>query len=211
MNTAVTQSHYSEPAHQLQSARLGMWAFISSELLFFSPMFFGYLVIRFNYPSGFTVAARHTDFIAGTINTAVLLTSSYLMALANHHAGKGAARQAFRLLLSAVSLGTLFLVVKLYEYRQDWQAHLVPGADFQFESIHRHMAELFYYLYFCMTGLHAVHLLIGIFAVSFIAWRVKKDIVQSRHAVEIAALYWHFVDGVWVFLYPMFYLLGRNG
>jgi len=209
--TTLTQPHFRERAHQLDSARLGMWAFISSEVLFFSPLLMSYIVLRLTYYDGVAAASQHTDFIAGTVNTAVLLTSSLLMALANHAAQEGLARQTTYLLRAGAMLGMIFLAIKFYEYYDDWRTHLVPGVSFLFAPEHKHAAELFFYLYFCLTGLHALHLLVGICIVLLIAQRTAHNLSASQHAVEITALYWHFVDVMWVFLYPMLYLVHRYG
>ncbi len=211
MNTTFTESHYHEHSHQLDAARLGIWAFISSEILFFAPLFLSYIVVRTTFHAGVIAASQHTNFIAGTFNTAVLLTSSLMMALANLATQNHAAHEAVRWLRASAALGAMFLAVKFYEYYHDWHAHLIPGANFQFDVTHKHAAELFFYLYFCMTGLHALHLLIGIIIVLVIAQRATYNMPKHEHAVEITALYWHFVDAVWVFLYPLFYLVQRHG
>ena len=199
------------------AATFGMWVFIASELLFFGPLLFGYFYLRVHYPQASAAASRHTDFWLGTVNTAVLLTSSFLMALAGHAAQGGRRPQAARLLLAAAALGIVFLAVKGFEYRSEFQEHLFPGAGFR-PSHGAHPQDLpgmqlFFLLYFALTGLHALHLTIGILACLALAFMLRRPApaAPSGEAVELAGLYWHFVDLVWLFLYPLLYLAGRAG
>jgi cytochrome c oxidase subunit 3 len=199
------------------ASTFGMWVFIASELLFFGPLLFGYLYLRVHYPEASAAASRHTDFLLGTVNTAVLLTSSFLMALAGHAAKGGRRSQALKLLLAVAALGIAFLAVKGLEYRSEFQEQLFPGMDFH----PRHGGhpqeqagmELFFILYFTLTGLHALHLSIGIVVCIVLAFLLRRPApaAPSGEAVEIAGLYWHFVDLVWIFLYPLLYLVGRAG
>ncbi|HJV83890.1 MAG TPA: cytochrome c oxidase subunit 3 [Noviherbaspirillum sp.] len=198
---------------QGEAAALGMWIFIATELMFFGPLFFGYYYVRFEYPEGLAAASRHTEVMIGTINTGVLLTSSLLMALAVHARKAGLLRLTSRLMLFVAVLGIVFLVLKGTEYWIEWQEHLVPGAGFAFpDAPHAHAAELFYFLYFGMTGLHALHLIIGITAVCTFAVGLMRGAERfaAPDRIEVAGLYWHFVDVVWIFLYPLLYLVGRS-
>ncbi|MGZ5095017.1 MAG: cytochrome c oxidase subunit 3 family protein [Burkholderiales bacterium] len=198
---------------QSDAARLGMWIFLSTEILFFGPLFLGYVYGRLHFPDAFTAASRHTDVLLGTINTAVLLTSSFTMALAVESRRAGEVRLARMMLVLTAALGSVFLVIKGVEYAKDWHEHLVPGIRFTFDAQHVGGAELFFYLYFVMTGLHALHLMVGILIVLTMAALLMRDRVQAAASerVEIAGLYWHFVDVIWIFLYPILYLLGRAG
>ncbi len=195
----------------------GMWVFIASEFLFFAPLLLGYLYLRVAYPQACAAASRHTDFLLGTANTAVLLTSSFLMALAGHAAKGGRRPRAARLLLAVAALGAVFLAVKGFEYRSEFQAHLFPGAGFRPGHAGHPQdlpgMELFFLLYFALTGLHALHLTVGILACLALAWLLRRppSAGLSNEAVELAGLYWHFVDLVWIFLYPLLYLVGRAG
>jgi cytochrome c oxidase subunit 3 len=189
-----------------------MWVFLVSEMLFFSVLFFGYLVTRLHHPLGFATASRHTDVVIGSVNTAVLLTSSLMMALAGRSAAAGARRSATRLLAATAVFGMIFLALKGLEYAHDAQHQLVPWRDFSlaFEP-DAAGARLFFWLYFIMTGAHAVHLLIGISLVLF----VMVGVARVRHAIhveliEVTGLYWHLVDIVWIFLYPLLYLVSRS-
>jgi cytochrome c oxidase subunit 3 len=203
-------AHFETPQNRREAAELGIWVFLATELMFFGPLFLAYAAARLSYPEGFAEASRHTDVVIGTANTAVLLTSSLFMALASRSAQLGRRRAASLLLFITALLGTAFLVLKAMEYFDEWQQHLVPWLDFRFEPGLAHPASLFYLLYFAMTGLHAIHLTIGIVLVLVFAWRLRSHSPASmRLQIENGGLYWHFVDAMWVFLYPLLYLVER--
>ncbi|HEV8501790.1 MAG TPA: cytochrome c oxidase subunit 3 [Casimicrobiaceae bacterium] len=198
--------------HRAQSMAFGMWLFLTTETLFFGVLFFAYLVMRMAHPAGFAAASRHTDMLMGTLNTAVLLASSVTMALAVEAATLGRARLASRLLAATLVLGLLFLAVKGGEYRREYLEHLWPGTGFRFEGDHAAGAQTFFWLYFVMTGFHALHLAIGVALVAFMAWRLARNAATapSAAAIDNAGLYWHFVDIVWIFMYPALYLVSRS-
>jgi cytochrome c oxidase subunit 3 len=209
---AGVAGQFSTPDQQADAARLGLWLFIATEILFFGPLFMGYVYGRTHFYDAFAEASRHTHLVIGTANTAVLLTSSFTMALAVEMR-RTAPRAAGWLLAATAALGAVFLVLKGIEYYKEWHEQLVPGLGFFFGEVHRSQAELFYYLYFVMTGLHALHLTIGIaivVALSVLLLRDRTSIVKPD-TVEVTGLYWHFVDVVWIFLYPILYLVGRAG
>lgn len=192
-------------------ARLGMWIFLATELMLFGPLFLAYLYGRTHFPDAFAAASRHTSFWLGTANTAVLLSSSLAMALAVHAHEEQRQRAAPRLLLLAAACGVLFLFIKGSEYAHDWREHLFPGPGFSLRG--ETGAEIFFWLYFAMTALHALHLAIGIAATLLFAFglRLQWPLVQPAQRLDALALYWHFVDSVWIFLYPLLYLVGRSG
>jgi cytochrome c oxidase subunit III len=198
---------------QSDAARLGMWVFLGTEILFFGPLFMGYVYGRFHFPEAFAAASRHTDVLLGTINTAVLLTSSFTMALAVEARREGDVRLARAMLVLTAALGSAFLVIKGVEYANDWHEHLVPGIRFSFDAQHVGGAALFFYLYFVVTGLHALHLTIGIALVLTMVALLMRGRIEAANGerVEVAGLYWHFVDVIWIFLYPILYLVGRAG
>lgn len=200
-----------------ETAQFGMWVFLASELLFFGGLFLSYLYGRSHWPDGFAAAAWHTDVAIGTANTAVLLTSSLFVALAVVAARetRPTRRRVATLLWITVALGAVFLALKGVEYRKDWLDGLVPGPSFRLgdsEGPPPVGAELFFVLYWVTTLLHAVHLCIGIGVLSVFAVGAERgaDWVHPPR-IDVAALYWHFVDVVWIVLYPLLYLPGRAG
>jgi cytochrome c oxidase subunit 3 len=204
--------HFESAERQHQAAELGMWVFLATELMFFGPLFLGYAYGRWALPGGFAAASRHTDVLIGTINTAVLLTSSLFMALGVRAAQLDQARPTRVFLLCTGALGCVFLALKGLEYHDEWREHLVPWLDFRFEPPQRRAAALFYFLYFGMTGLHAVHLTIGVAVMGVFALRLgRRPPERLRNQIEMSALYWHFVDSIWVVLYPILYLVERHG
>ena len=190
-------------------AQLGMWIFLGTELLFFGGLFVGYAYGRTHWPHGFAVASRHTDVVLGTINTAVLLTSSAIVAFAVASAENGAdRRRTARALWLTAGLGVAFLAIKSVEYAHEWSEHLFPIAGF---ALAKPGAELFWVLYFVTTGLHAMHLVIGIGGVAAFAWATGAgEAWPTPERIEAMALYWHFVDVVWILLYPLVYLVERH-
>jgi cytochrome c oxidase subunit 3 len=207
----TTSTAFDSFERQADAARLGMWVFLATEILFFGPLFMSYIYGRMHFGDAFVAASHRTDVLLGTINTAVLLTSSLTMALSVEIRRAGSARLASRLLLLTALLGLVFLAIKGTEYYKEWHEHLVPGAAFVFDEAQRGGAQMFFYLYFTMTGLHALHLLIGIAIVLCMAVMLRRDRADIANAerIEITGLYWHFVDAVWIFLYPILYLLSR--
>ncbi|MBK8901639.1 MAG: cytochrome c oxidase subunit 3 [Anaerolineaceae bacterium] len=190
---------------------LGMWVFLASEIMLFGGLFLGYTVYRYLYPAAFAEASRHLDLWLGTANTAVLLTSSLTMALAVHHSRAAKRKTAVLFLLLTIALGLLFLGIKGYEYWQEYQEQLIPGLNFVYEGANPATVRLFFSLYFIMTGLHAVHLSVGILLVgAAIVLGGKRPFAHNpAEPAEMIGLYWHFVDVVWVFLFPMLYLIDR--
>ncbi len=193
------------------TADFGMWIFLATETLFFGVLFFLYLTARMRFPDAFAAASRETNLWLGTVNTALLLTSSYTMALAVDAARIGKRVPAAAFLRATALLGVLFLGIKAAEYRHDYFAHLVPGAAFAFTPSLAAGAQIFFWLYFVATGFHALHLTIGVILVAAIATRLKGGRAPVAHAlaVEMTGLYWHFVDIVWIFLFPCLYLVAR--
>src|SRR5438067_6972440 len=208
--SASVASQFDDAAQQRDASTLGMWVFLTTETLFFGALFFGYAIARANFPDAFAAASRHTNIVLGTANTAVLLTSSFFMALAVWAASQRARKPTTLFLVITALLGLLFAAIKLTEYALDYREHLVPALDFAFAPAHFNGAELFFWFYFTATGLHLAHLSIGIAIVLVFAWRSYRARVENLDTrIEIAGLYWHFVDIVWIFLYPLLYLVSR--
>jgi cytochrome c oxidase subunit 3 len=220
MNAPVLEPQFRDHAQQDFARSLGMWVFLSSELLFFGPLLLGYLYLRMHHPAATGMASRHTDMLLGTVNTAVLLTSSFCMALAGHAAQAGGIagrRRAARLLALTALLGVVFLAIKGYEWHQEFDEHLFPGTGFHPLDARTPTAlygmELFFLLYFAATGLHALHLSIGVAACVWLMLTLRRAPPRGPgdEAVELVGLYWHFVDVVWIVLYPLLYLTARSG
>jgi len=196
--------------HRREVMEFGMWVFLTTETLFFGVLFFAYLIMRLRYADGFAAAGRHTDMLLGTLNTAVLLTSSVTMALAVAAVKLGRARLCVALLMATLALGVVFLAIKGYEYRVDYVEHLFPGQGFRGSGPPGF--ETFFWLYFVMTGFHSLHLVIGVALLAFMGARLWRRgmAAQSPASIANAGLYWHFVDIVWIFMYPALYLIARS-
>jgi cytochrome c oxidase subunit 3 len=206
---AARTPRHAEAALRNETAEFGMWVFLATEILFFGGLFFAYLYGRVHWPEGFAIASRRTDVLLGTLNTAVLLTSSFAVAVAVAAAEHDRRRWVSPMLWLTATLGVVFLVIKGPEYRHDWVEHLVPGAGFALAATPG--AELFFVLYFLTTGLHAVHLTVGIaLMATFAAGIEHKSGWAHPPRLQIAGLYWHFVDVIWIFLYPLLYLVNRH-
>jgi cytochrome c oxidase subunit 3 len=205
---------FDDAEQQRQAATLGMWAFLTTEVLFFGGMIAGYTIYRFRYPHDWSVASRQLDIWWGAINTAVLLTSSLTMALSVDSAKAGNPRRLRKFLLLTMLLGTVFLCIKGYEYSHKFHENLVPGKNFVWthEGSAFGPAQLFFSFYFVMTGCHAVHMIVGLglLITLFIQSRRGRFSDSYFTPVENVGLYWHFVDIVWVFLYPLLYLIDRS-
>jgi cytochrome c oxidase subunit 3 len=201
---------FATPAQERHASTLGMWTFLATEVLFFGSLIGAYFNYRIYYGQELIEAARHTKIFLGTTNTAVLLTSSACMAMAVLSDEARARRSAALWLGATAALGLLFLAIKFYEYFGEYQERLVPGPGFDIARYGR-VGELFFTFYFCATGVHALHLLIGIAIVAFAAVGLARGRLPFGMSIRILGLYWHFVDIVWIFLFPLIYLAGRNG
>ena len=209
----VLAEQFDDIEQQHEAAKLGMWIFLATEVLFFGGLFLAYTVYRFIYPLTWQAASRHTEIILGGCNTGILLFSSTLMALAVRAAKLENRKHLVWLLLGTAMLGMIFLGVKGYEYYKDLTAHVFPGPSFQWHEANPQAAELFFWIYYAMTGLHALHVTIGVgvmVTLAVLAW-MRRFEKGNYMPVEIAGLYWHFVDIVWVFLFPLLYMAGHRG
>jgi cytochrome c oxidase subunit 3 len=207
------QHHFDDMAQQTEASTLGMWVFLVTEIMFFGGLFLAYLVYRHADPMGFQEASNHLNVSWGAVNTVVLIVSSLTMALAVRAAQTSAPpKMQVGWIVATMILGATFLGVKVIEYADKFEHHLVPGPNFVWEGKYPAGAEMFYSLYFCMTGLHALHMIIGLGIMTVIgvmAWRGTFD-EDYYTPVEVSGLYWHFVDIVWIFLFPLLYLIGYH-
>jgi cytochrome c oxidase subunit III len=197
--------------HRDETAELGMWVFLGTEVLLFGGLVLGYFVYRYAYPAAFTAASRHTEIVIGTANTAILLTSSFLVAWAVDAFSVETRKLCAGLLASAIALGFAFIVLKGIEYAGEYREHLVPGIDFSFEPDQANGVQLFFVFYFVATAIHALHMLVGIgllVVMATLTWR--SPTTRHRATLHSTALYWHFVDMVWIFLFALIYLPGRS-
>ena len=205
------QHHFDTLDQQHEAATLGMWLFLITEVLFFGGLFLAYMLYRVWYPAAWAEGSLELDIVLGAVNTAVLIGSSLTMALAVRAAQTGARRQIIVWLLLTMALGLTFLVVKYFEYAEKFAHHHVPGPNFVFEGPNAGPVEIYFSLYFLMTGLHATHMVIGFGILSVICWMAyrRRFSPEWYTPVEISGLYWHFVDIVWIFLFPLLYLVDR--
>ncbi len=222
------QHHFENLEQQREAGALGMWVFLATEIMFFGGMFLAYTLYRYKYPVAFAAASNHLDIRLGAINTAVLIFSSFTMAMAVFSTQVGKRRESIIYLLATIALGLTFLVIKAFEYKSKYVDKLIPGTLIPGHSFNPdttspgglHLPpgvslrniELFYWIYFAMTGMHALHMVIGVGLLTVIMiLAARRRFSPEYHApVEVSGLYWHFVDIVWIFLFPLLYLLGRH-
>ena len=201
---------FDDPVQQKIASTFGMWTFLATEVLFFGAVFLAYIVYRSTYPNAFAEAGKHTILLFGSINAAILLTSSFTMALAVHAVQNNNIKWLLRLLLITILLGCAFLAVKGLEYHEDVKEQLFPGPNFKPGLPYQ--AQIFWFLYWVLTGWHTVHLAVGIgllSVITFFSWQ-GKYCERYYNPVFISGLYWHFVDLVWIWLYPLLYLVNRH-
>jgi cytochrome c oxidase subunit 3 len=236
--TGHVAHHFDDAEQQFHAANLGMWIFLATEVMFFGSLFAAYTAYRYMFPEAFVAGSHSLDVVMGTINTAVLLLSSLFVALAVNAAATNRSRAAAGFLVGAIVMGVVFLGIKAVEYADKFEHNHVPGQHFQFhhDSKGEHpvsmnedashggdfqaghnspdrtlekRVELFFSLYFAMTGLHALHMVIGVVLLGIVAYQAWRGAYSQTYftPVEVSGLYWHFVDIVWVFLFPLLYLI----
>jgi cytochrome c oxidase subunit III len=228
------QHHFENMEQQREAGTLGMWVFLVTEIMFFGGMFLAYVLYRSAYPSAFVAGSNHLDIRLGAVNTGVLIVSSLTMALAVYSTQVGQRRMSIIFLVATMILGMTFLGIKAVEYHDKYRDSLIPGklipgrpfnpavqehgAPFDPHKLHlpegtsvRHV-EMFYWIYFALTGVHALHMIIGIGLLAVMLYfSARGRYSPEYHApIEISGLYWHFVDIIWIFLFPLLYLLGRH-
>ena len=202
--------HFSEPAQQSESAKLGMWIFLLTEVLLFGGLFVAYTVYRVWNPDMFYNAHKHLDVSLGTLNTIVLITSSLTMALAIRYMQLNDKGKSIKLLATTFILAGVFLLVKYFEYSHKFHLGQLPGKYYTYTGIEGANPHIFFSIYFMMTGLHGIHVIAGMIAISWVLRRTIKGHFSSEYytPMEMTGLYWHLVDMIWIFLFPLLYLIG---
>jgi cytochrome c oxidase subunit 3 len=204
--------HFKTFDQQTESVFLGMWLFLVTEVMFFGGLFTAYILYRSWYPHDFAAGSHALDIRLGATNTAVLIASSLTMAMGVWSAQTGRRRSQVIYLLGTIALGLTFLGIKALEYSHKWHEHLFPGPGFTWHGTEAPHVRMFFNLYFAMTGLHALHMVVGIGCVAGLLSKCWRGVFDGtyHHPVEATGLYWHFVDIIWIFLFPLLYLIGRH-
>ncbi|OGC00952.1 cytochrome C oxidase subunit III [candidate division KSB1 bacterium RBG_16_48_16] len=207
---AYLAHHFSDMEQQKASAKLGMWIFLLTEILLFGGLFCAYAVFRSWNPQMFLNAHKHLNVILGTVNTAVLISSSLTMALAIRSLQVDKKRPAIIFLLLTLAFAATFLVIKYFEYAHKIHLGQLPGKFYTYTGIEGTNPHIFFSIYFAMTGLHGLHILVGMIVISWVLVNTVKDKYSSEYytPVENAGLYWHLVDLIWIYLFPLLYLIG---
>ncbi len=215
------QSHFADMAQQKETATFGMWMFLITEVMFFGGLFCAYMIGRIQHFPAFAAASQTLDIVIGTVNTAVLLTSSFTMVMAVWAAKLGRRKLLVLFLVLTMVFGGVFLVLKGVEWYKKYEEHHIPGPSFHFEEpltghapmvVDERNAQLFFGFYFAMTGMHALHMVIGMGLLTWLVIAGTRGAFtpEYHNPVENVGLYWHFVDIIWIWLYPLLYLISRH-
>jgi cytochrome c oxidase subunit III len=234
--------HFADVEQQRNAASLGMWWFLGTEIMFFGGMFCGYLIYRRWFFEEFAAASRSLDLKVGTFNTVVLICSSLTVAMSVRAAQLGNRKLQVKMLLLTLVFGLSFLGIKTYEWGNKYKEHHIPTFDYnviggegdlikgneqllgidkvqndpvklrQRQAEIQEHTKIFYSLYFALTGMHAIHMIVGVGIFIVITWMAHKGRFTPEYhtPLEIAGLYWHFVDIVWIYLFPLLYLIDRR-
>jgi cytochrome c oxidase subunit 3 len=220
--------HFETVEQQREAGSFGMWLFLLTEIMFFGGLFFAYLLYRNWYYDAFAVASNQLSIPLGTANTMILITSGFFMALGVWAAEMRKRKMLVWTLILTVLFGIAFLGIKYDEYHEKWEKHHIPGAHFDIAEfinpaaygIHENplppdmaqRTQIFFFLYFAMTGMHALHMIIGVFILFWLIRRAQRGDFSSGYVapIENFGLYWHFVDIIWLFLFPLLYLINRH-
>jgi len=206
---AHLQHHFVDSEQQNESAKLGMWIFLLTEILLFGGLFCFYAIYRAWNPDMFYDAHTYLDITLGAINTVVLITSSVTMALAIRSMQLDQKRATLINLFATLALALVFLIIKYFEYAHKFELGQLPGKYYTFEGIAGSNPHVFFSVYFMMTGLHGIHVLIGMGVIGWIAYRTYRGHFSGQYytPIEMTGLYWHLVDLIWIFLFPLLYLI----
>lgn len=210
--TLELREQFSTPDQQRQTATIGMWIFLMTEVMLFGGLFTAYTVYRLSNPQAFDVGSSHMEILLGAINTAVLICSSFTMALAVYSAEIGNQRRLALFLVTTMIIGAIFLAIKFTEYYLHYRDHKVPGFWFEYQGAYATKVQMFFVFYFIMTGLHALHMTIGLGMLTVLLFRTIIGTFSAEYhtTIDLGGLYWHFIDIVWVFLYAIFYIPGLH-
>ena len=203
-----TAHHFENASQEFDTCKIGMWAFISQEILFFSGIFVAYGAFRYLHPEMFVEASSHLSWKLGFFNTLVLIASSFTMVLGVYSAQKNRIKACLNYLYATFGLAALFLVVKYFEYSEKIHHGYLPFRFFSGEGVDPNL-HIFFGLYFAATGLHAIHIIIGMGLILWLIRKTKKGLIHDQYftPIEMVGLYWHLVDIVWIFLFPLLYLI----
>ncbi|HSP77579.1 MAG TPA: cytochrome c oxidase subunit 3 [Myxococcaceae bacterium] len=203
------EEHFGSRENQVKAAQLGMWIFLASEVLLFASLFTGYAYYRHSYPEVFREGSHHLEAVAATVQTLLLVTSSLLVALAVRYARQGRRVVVGGMLVGAMLMGAGFLAIKGWEYWKHAMEGALPGEYYHFEKLAVQGGSLFYTVYYLLTGLHAVHMLVGLGVLGWLAFQAVSGRYTSEYhtPIEVGGLYWHLVDIFWLFIYPLLYLI----
>lgn len=206
---AHLQHHFVDSDQQFNASKLGMWVFLVTEILFFGGLFAAYVIYRAWYPDLYIQASTQLNTLWGAVNTAVLIGSSLTVAMAIRSAQTNDNRGVFLNLVITLVLAFVFMVIKYFEYTHKFELGIFPGGHYTFEGIEHPKANIFFSIYYMMTGLHGLHVIIGIGLMVWLAIKAKNNAFSAEYytPVEMVGLYWHLVDIIWIFLFPLLYLI----
>jgi cytochrome c oxidase subunit 3 len=202
--------HFASLEVQNHAARLGMWLFLSTEILLFAGLFVCYGCYRYLFPEAFAAASRHLDLWLGTTNTVILITSSLTAALAVHYAKEGKNNLVVWMFILTIAMAGVFLVIKGFEYSHKFHEGALPGPHYTMEAVQLAGAPLYFTIYFLATGLHAFHVIVGMSVLGWLTIRTArlKNLGPNNYTgIELGSMYWHLVDLIWIFLFPLLYLI----
>lgn len=203
--------HFASIEVQQHAARLGMWLFLATEILLFAGLFVIYANYRYTFPDAFAAASRHLNLTLGTFNTVVLITSSFTAAMAVHYAKEAKNKMVVLMFVLTIAMALGFLVVKYFEYHHKFEVGQLPGPYFTDKepSLQLQGVPMYFAIYFLSTGLHAFHVIVGMIVLAWVTTKAWRNQFSHRDytAVELGSMYWHLVDLVWIFLFPMLYLI----
>jgi len=209
-HAAHLQNHYADSEQQRESAKLGMWIFLLTEVLLFGGLFVTYGIFRAWYPEMFFNAHKHLDVLLGSVNTIVLISSSVTMALAIRSLQVNSKQHAIMFLILTLLFAATFMVIKYFEYSHKIELGQLPGRMYTYTGVQGSNPHIFFSVYFAMTALHGLHVLIGMIVIGWVLYRTIKNHFSHEYytPVEMTGLYWHLVDMIWIFLFPLLYLIG---